>query len=378
LIREDLNVPIKDGRVTSDARLQAVLPTLRAALEQQARVLVLSHLGRPKEGEFDPAFSLAPVAAKLGDLLARDVPLVADWLDGVEVEPGAIKLCENVRFLRGEKGNDPVLARRMAALCDVFVMDAFGTAHRAHASTAGVAQYAPTACAGPLLTAELDALAAALQSPRRPLVAIVGGAKVSSKLEVLRSLAAQVDVLILGGGIANTVIAASGIGVGRSLHEAEMLEFAADLLSGKFGSAAIPLPTDVVVAANLDPQTRGQLKSVNEVAESDMILDIGPNAAELYARHISSAGTVVWNGPLGVFEHAEFAAGTRRIARAVADSDAFSIAGGGDTLAAVEQFGVSDRISYISTGGGAFLEFLEGKALPAVVVLEQRSGGNQA
>jgi phosphoglycerate kinase len=378
LIREDLNVPMKDGRVVSDARLQAALPTLRAALEQQARVLVLSHLGRPKEGEFDPALSLAPVAAKLTELLGRDVPLVADWLNGVDVEPGAIKLCENVRFERGEKSNDAALAKRMAALCDVFVMDAFGTAHRAQASTTGVAQYAPSACAGPLLTAELDALAAALQSPRRPLVAIVGGAKVSSKLEVLRSLAAQVDVLILGGGIANTVIAASGIGVGRSLLEADMLEFAAELLSGKFGAAEIPLPTDVVVGANLDPQTRGQLKSVRDVAASDMILDIGPNTAELYAQHISRAGTVVWNGPLGVFEHSEFAAGTRRIAYAVADSDAFSIAGGGDTLAAVEQFGVSDRISYISTGGGAFLEFLEGKRLPAVVVLEQRSGRNQA
>jgi phosphoglycerate kinase len=376
LIREDLNAPVKDGRVTSDARLQAAVPTLRAALEQQARVLVLSHLGRPKEGVFDPAFSLAPVAAKLSELLGREVPLVVDWLDGVDVAPGAIALCENVRFISGEKSNDPGLAKRMAALCDVFVMDAFGTAHRAQASTSGVAEFAPVACAGPLLTAELDALGAALQEPRRPLIAIVGGAKVSSKLEVLRSLAARVDQLILGGGIANTVIAAAGIGVGRSLMEKDMLGFAADLLAGRFGGASIPLPTDVVVAGDLDPQTRGRTKAVGDVDDADMILDIGPNTAELYARDIERAGTIVWNGPLGVFEHPEFAAGTRRVAHAVAASGAFSIAGGGDTLAAIEQFGVSDRISYISTGGGAFLEFLEGKRLPAVAVLEERARRN--
>jgi phosphoglycerate kinase len=338
---------------------------------------VLSHLGRPKEGAFDPAFSLAPIAAKLGELLGRDVPLIADWLNGVDVAPGAIALCENVRFVPGEKSNDAGLAKRIAALCDVFVMDAFGTAHRAQASTSGVAEYAPVACAGPLLTAELDALGAALRNPRRPLVAIVGGAKVSSKLEVLRSLAPRVDQLILGGGIANTVIAAAGIGVGRSLVEKDMIDFAADLLAGKFGGASIPLPTDVVVAANLDPQARGRTKPIRDVEEGDMILDIGPSTADLYAQHLERAGTIVWNGPLGVFEHPEFAAGTRRIAHAVAASSAFSIAGGGDTLAAIEQFGVSDRISYISTGGGAFLEFLEGKQLPAVAILEERGRGKK-
>jgi phosphoglycerate kinase len=373
LIREDLNAPIKDGRVSSDARLQAAVPTLRAALEQRARVLVISHLGRPKEGAFDPALSLAPVAARLGELLGRKVPLVAEWLDGVDVEPGELVLCENVRFNVGEKANDPKLAKRMASLCDVFVMDAFGTAHRAEASTTGVAECARIACAGPLLVAELDALAAALEKPRRPLIAIVGGAKVSSKLEVLRSLAARVDELILGGGIANTVLAASGLAVGRSLVEKDMIGFAADLLAGKFGKAAIPLPIDVVVALSLEASARGRLKSVREVAPDEMILDIGPATAARYADRLARAGTIVWNGPLGVFEHAEFAAGTRRIAHAVADSGAFSIAGGGDTLAAIEQFAVSDRISYVSTGGGAFLEFLEGKELPAVAALAKRT-----
>ncbi|HEY7672190.1 MAG TPA: phosphoglycerate kinase [Gammaproteobacteria bacterium] len=373
LIREDLNAPIKDGRVTSDARLKAALPTLRAALDKRARVMVLSHLGRPKEGAHDAALSLAPVAAKLGELLSTDVPLVADWLDGVDVAPGELVLCENVRFNVGEKANDAKLAKRMAALCDVFVMDAFGTAHRAEASTVGVAELARVACAGPLLVAELDALAAALESPRRPLVAIVGGAKVSSKLEVLQSLAAKVDALILGGGIANTVLAAAGVAVGRSLMEKDMLGFARELLEGKFGRAAIPLPTDVVVSLSLAAEARGRVKAVREVAPDEMILDIGPATAALYAQHLAHAGTIVWNGPLGVFEHPEFAAGTRLVAAAVAASSAFSIAGGGDTLAAIEQFGVSERISYISTGGGAFLEFLEGKELPAVAVLAKRA-----
>jgi phosphoglycerate kinase len=373
LIREDLNAPIKDGRVTSDARLRAAEPTLRAALKQRARVIVLSHLGRPKEGATDPALSLAPVAVRLGELLGTDVPLVTDWLDGVDVGPGEIVLCENVRFNIGEKANDQKLAKRMAALCDVFVMDAFATAHRAEASTAGVAELAQVACAGPLLVAELAALAAALEQPKRPVIAIVGGAKVSSKLEVLRSLAAKVDELILGGGIANTVLAASGLAVGRSLMEKEMLGFARELLAGKFGRAAIPLPIDVVVAPNLDANARGVVKSAREVAPEEMILDIGPKTATTYADRLARAGTIVWNGPLGVFEHAEFAAGTRRVAEAVAGSSAFSIAGGGDTLAAVEQFAVSDRISYISTGGGAFLEFLEGKELPAVAVLAARA-----
>jgi phosphoglycerate kinase len=373
LIREDLNVPIKDGRVTSDARLMAALPTLRAALKMRARVMVMSHLGRPNEGAHDAALSLAPVAAKLGQLLGQDVPLVADWLDGVDVEPGQLVLCENVRFNVGEKANDAKLAKRMSTLCDVFVMDAFGTAHRAEASTAGVAELAPVACAGPLLVAELDALAAALEKPKRPLVAIVGGAKVSSKLAVLQSLATKVDELILGGGIANTVLAAAGLAVGRSLMEKDMLGFARELLAGKFGRAAIPLPTDVVVARGLEADARGRIKSVREVAADEMILDIGPKTAALYAEHLALAGTIVWNGPLGVFEHAEFAAGTRRVAEAVSASSAFSIAGGGDTLAAIEQFGVSERISYISTGGGAFLEFLEGKELPAVAVLAKRA-----
>jgi phosphoglycerate kinase len=373
LIREDLNAPIKEGRVTSDARLKAALPTLRAALKMRARVMVMSHLGRPKEGAHDSALSLAPVAARLGELLGTDVPLVADWLDGVEVGPGQLVLCENVRFNVGEKANDAKLAKRMAALCDVFVMDAFGTAHRAEASTAGVAELARVACAGPLLVAELDALAAALEEPERPFVAIVGGAKVSSKLEVLQSLAAKVDELILGGGIANTVLAAAGLTVGRSLMEKDMLGFARELLAGKFGGAQIPLPTDVVVAPNLEAGARGRIKSAREVASDEMILDIGPKTATLYAEHLARAGTIVWNGPLGVFEHPEFAAGTRRVAEAVAASNAFSIAGGGDTLAAIEQFAVSERISYISTGGGAFLEFLEGKELPAVAVLAKRA-----
>jgi phosphoglycerate kinase len=354
--------------------LLAALPTLRAALEQRARVLVLSHLGRPKEGKFDAAFSLAPVAARLAELMDRDVPLVAHWLDGVDIAPGDIALGENVRFNPGEKANDSNLAKRMARLCDVFVMDAFATAHRAEASTSGVAEHAPVACAGPLLTAELEALAAALENPRRPLVAIIGGAKVSGKLEVLQSLAARVDELIVGGGIANTLLAASGVAVGRSLMERDMVAFAADLLAGKFGKAAIPLPIDVIVGPNLEPEARGQLKTLGEIGPTDMILDIGPKTAEHYAERLQRAGTIVWNGPVGVFEHPQFAAGTRRIAAAVAESRAFSIAGGGDTLAAIEQFGVSERISYSSTGGGAFLEFLEGKPLPAVEALKARSG----
>jgi phosphoglycerate kinase len=375
LIREDLNVPVKDGKITSTARLEAALPTLRAALEAGARVMVMSHLGRPKEGKVDPKESLAPVAAKLGEMLGRKVPLATSWLDGVDVAEGELVLCENVRFEVGEGADDPKLAQRMAALCDVFVMDAFGTAHRAQASTNGVARYAPIACAGPLLVAELTALAAALQSPKRPLVAILGGSKVSTKLEVLQSLSGQVDELILGGGIANTVLAASGVAVGKSLYEKDMLDFARKLLDGGFGKAKIPLPVDVVVAPSLDPGVRGTIKAVADVAADDMILDIGPKTAELYAQRLASAGSIVWNGPVGVFEHAEFAAGTRRVAEAVAASGAFSIAGGGDTLAAIEQFGVGDRISYVSTGGGAFLEFLEGKKLPAVATLEQRAAG---
>jgi phosphoglycerate kinase len=374
LIREDLNVPVKDGKVTSTARLAAALPTLNFALDAGARVMVLSHLGRPKEGKPDPDSSLAPVAAKLAELLERKVPLVADWLGGVDVQPGELVLCENVRYNVGEKADDDGLAKRMAALCDIFVMDAFGTAHRAEASTNGVARHAPVACAGPLLVAELEALGKALESPKRPLAAIIGGSKVSTKIEVLQSLSAQVDELILGGGIANTILAASGVNVGKSLYEKDMLEFSSKLLRGEFGKAKIPLPTDVVVATSLEAGVKGRIKNVGAVASDEMILDIGPDTAALYAKRLETAGTIVWNGPLGVFENPEFAAGTRRVANGVAASKAFSIAGGGDTLAAIEQFGVADRISYISTGGGAFLEFLEGKKLPAVATLEQRAG----
>jgi phosphoglycerate kinase len=375
LIREDLNVPVKDGKVTSTARLDAALPTLRAALDAGARVMVMSHLGRPKEGKPDPAASLAPVAAKLGELLGSKVPLAASWLDGVEVEPGELVLCENVRFNVGEEADDEGLSKRMAALCDVFVMDAFGTAHRAQASTNGVARHAPVACAGPLLVAELEALTLALESPKRPLAAIIGGSKVSTKIEVLQALSTKVDELILGGGIANTILAASGVNVGRSLHEKDMLDFSSKLLRGEFGKAKIPLPVDVVVAKSVEAGAKGRVTKVAGVAGDEMILDIGPETAKLYAERLKTAGTIVWNGPLGVFENPEFAAGTRRVAEAIAASKAFSIAGGGDTLAAIEQFGVGASLSYISTGGGAFLEFLEGKKLPAVATLEQRAAG---
>jgi phosphoglycerate kinase len=375
LIREDLNVPVKDGKVTSTARIDAALPTLEAALDAGARVLVMSHLGRPKEGKPDPAASLKPVADKLAELLGRKVPLAASWLDGVNVAPGELVLCENVRFNVGEEADDDALSKRIAALCDVFVMDAFGTAHRAQASTNGVARFAPVACAGPLLVAELEALGKALESPKRPLAAIIGGSKVSTKIEVLQALSTKVDKLILGGGIANTILAAGGVNVGKSLYEKDMLDFSAKLLRGEFGKAKIPLPTDVVVAKSLDADVKGRVTSVREVADDEMILDIGPATAALYAERLQSAGTIVWNGPLGVFENPEFAAGTRRVAEAIAESEAFSIAGGGDTLAAIEQFGVGDRISYISTGGGAFLEFLEGKTLPAVATLERRAAG---
>jgi phosphoglycerate kinase len=376
LIREDLNVPVKDGKVTSTARIDAALPTLKAALDSGARVLVMSHLGRPKEGKPDPSASLKPVAEKLGELLGRNVPLAANWLDGVDARLGDIVLCENVRFNVGEEADDDGLSKRMAALCDVFVMDAFGTAHRAQASTNGVARHARVACAGPLLVAELEALGNALESPKRPLAAIIGGSKVSTKIEVLQSLSTQVDELILGGGIANTILAASGVNVGKSLHEKDMLDFSSKLLRGEFGKAKIPLPTDVVVATSLDAGVKGRIKKVRDVAADEMILDIGPETAELYAKRLQSAGTIVWNGPLGVFENPEFAAGTRRVGEAIAASKAFSIAGGGDTLAAIEQFGIGDKISYISTGGGAFLEFLEGKKLPAVATLEQRAAGD--
>ncbi len=373
LIREDLNAPIKDGRVVSDKRLRAAVPTLELALSSGARVMVLSHLGRPKEGQFDAAYSLAPVADALSGLLGRPVPLLSDWLNGEAPESGEIVLCENVRFLPGEKANDEALARRMAALCDVFVMDAFGTAHRAQASTYGVAQFAAAACAGPLLVGELEALDRALGDPARPLIAIVGGSKVSTKLEVLSALAAKVDVLIPGGGIANTLLAARGANMGRSLYEADMLGFASQLLDGEFGEVELPLPVDVVVGPSLDDDAKGSVKDIDDIADSDMVLDIGPQTAASYASALNRAGTILWNGPVGVFEHPEFAAGTESLAAAVAASPAFSIAGGGDTLAAIEQFNITDQVSYISTGGGAFLEYVQGKKLPAVEILEARA-----
>lgn len=373
LIREDLNAPIKDGRVVSDKRLRAAVATLELAISSGARVMVLSHLGRPKEGQFDAAYSLAPVAEVLSELLGRPVPLVGDWLDGEAPAPGEIVLCENVRFLSGEKANDEALAKRMAALCDVFVMDAFGTAHRAQASTYGVAQFAPTACAGPLLVGELEALDHALGDPARPLVAIVGGSKVSTKLEILSALVGKVDVLIPGGGIANTLLAARGANMGRSLYEADMLGFASQLLDGEFGEASIPLPTDVVVGPSLADDAEATVKDIADIADADMVLDIGPETAASYAKNLGDAGTILWNGPVGVFEHPQFAAGTKRIAAAVAASPAFSIAGGGDTLAAIEQFDITDQVSYISTGGGAFLEYVQGKKLPAVEILEARA-----
>ncbi len=373
LIREDLNAPIKDGRVVSDKRLRAAVPTLELALASGARVMVLSHLGRPREGQFDATYSLAPVAEALSGLLGRPVPLIRDWLDGEAPEPGEIVLCENVRFLPGEKANDEALARRMATLCDVFVMDAFGTAHRAQASTHGVAKFAPAACAGPLLVGELEALDRALGDPARPLVAIVGGSKVSTKLEVLSALAGKVDVLIPGGGIANTLLAARGANMGRSLYEADMLGFASQLLDGEFGDVRVPLPTDVVVGPSLEDDAKGTVKAIAEIADADMVLDIGPQTAASYADELADAGTILWNGPVGVFEHPEFAEGTKRVAAAVAASPAFSIAGGGDTLAAIEQFEITDRISYISTGGGAFLEYVQGEKLPAVEILEARA-----
>ncbi|MDH5240495.1 MAG: phosphoglycerate kinase [Gammaproteobacteria bacterium] len=377
LIREDLNVPVADGVVTSDARIRAALPTIKAALDAGAAVMLVSHLGRPVEGQPDEQFSLQPVANRLAELLGIDVPLIRDWIDGVEVVPGELVLLENVRFLAGEKKSDATLSKKMAALCDVFVMDAFGTAHRAQASTYGVAEYAPIACAGPLLAAELDALGKAMDNPARPFVAIVGGSKVSTKLTVLDALANVVDCLIVGGGIANTFIAAAGHGVGKSLYEPDMLDTARELAANKDDRAEIPMPTDVVVANEFSKAATATVKSVNAVSDDETILDIGPETASRFADIIASAGTIIWNGPVGVFEFDQFGSGTKALADAIAASDAFSVAGGGDTLAAIDKYGVADDISYISTGGGAFLEFVEGKKLPAVAILEQRakSGG---
>jgi phosphoglycerate kinase len=373
LIREDLNVPVADGRVTSDARIRRALPTIRAAVDAGAAVMLMSHLGRPAEGQSDPGSSLAPVARRLSELLEREVPLVPDWIEGVDVTPSSLVLLENVRFLKGEKANDAALAKKMAALCDVFVMDAFGTAHRAQASTYGVAEYAPVACAGPLLMAELDALETALSKPARPLVAIVGGSKVSTKLSVLDSLAGIVDTLIVGGGIANTFIAAAGHPVGKSLYEKDMLETAQRLAKGGKARAEIPVPTDVVVAREFSADAKATVKAAVAVADDELILHIGPETATRFSEIVKSAGTVIWTGPVGVFEFDAFGAGTEALAKAIADSTAFSIAGGGDTLAAIDKYGVADRISYISTGGGAFLEYVEGKKLPAVAIREKRA-----
>ena len=375
LVRQDLNVPVADGRVTSDQRLTASLPTLRALLDAGAAVMVMSHLGRPKEGEWSGADSLAPVAARLGELLGREVPLVRNYLDGVEVAPGQLVLLENCRMNVGEKADDEALSKRYAALCDGFVMDAFGTAHRAQASTHGVIRHAARAAGGPLLMAELDALGKALQEPARPLLAIVAGSKVSTKLELLSSLVGKVDQLIVGGGIANTFIAAEGHAVGGSLHEADLIDTAKKIMAdARDRGADIPVPTDVVVAPAFAADAPATVKAVDAIADGEMVLDIGPETAKRYAAMIAEAGTVVWNGPVGVFEFDAFGKGTETLARAIAASRAFSIAGGGDTLAAVDKYGIADGVSYISTGGGAFLEFLEGKTLPAVAALEQRGG----
>ena len=368
LIREDLNVPVKDGKITSDARIRASLPTIRLALEKGAAVLVCSHLGRPEEGVFSEENSLAPVAAYLSEALGREVPLVRDYLNGVEVKPGEVALLENVRFNTGEKKNTDELAQKYAALCDVYVMDAFGTAHRAQASTHGAGKFAAVACAGPLLAAELEALGKALDKPAKPMAAIVAGSKVSTKLDVLNSLAEICDQLIVGGGIANTFLAAAGLPVGKSLYEPELVETAKAIAA----KVSVPLPVDVVVAKAFAADAEASVKAVADVAEDDMILDIGPQTAANFAELLKTAKTVLWNGPVGVFEFDQFAGGTQVLAEAIAASDAFSIAGGGDTLAAIDKFGVADKISYISTGGGAFLEFVEGKVLPAVEMLEGR------
>ena len=369
LIREDLNVPIKDGVISNEARILAALPTLEHALNENAAVLVMSHLGRPEEGQFTEEFSLAPVAVRLAELLQTPVPLIADFTQGIDIQPGQIALLENVRFLKGEKANDDALAERLAGLCDIFVMDAFATAHRAQASTHGVARFAETACAGPLLAGELEALEQALAEPRRPLVAIVGGAKVSTKLEVLGALAELADEIIVGGGIANTFIAAAGHAVGQSLHEADLVESARSIAA----RVQVPLPVDVMVGKKFSEDETAVVRAVDEVADDEMILDIGPETARRYAEAVKAAGTILWNGPVGVFEFDQFGEGTRVLAEGIAASGGFSIAGGGDTLAAIDKYSVRDGISYISTGGGAFLEFVEGKTLPAVAVLAERA-----
>ncbi len=374
LIRQDLNVPLKNGAVSDDTRIRASLPTVKMALDAGARVMIMSHLGRPTEGEYADEYSLAPVAAYMGELLGKDVNLVQDYLGGVELAGGDVAILENVRFNAGEKKNEDALAKQYAALCDVFVMDAFGTAHRAQASTHGVAKFAPTACAGPLLAGELEALGKALDNPARPMVAIVGGSKVSTKLTVLESLSKIVDQLIVGGGIANTFIAAAGHNVGKSLYENDLIDTAKKLTAdAQARGGDIPVPSDVVCAKEFAETAAAELKSTADVADDDMIFDIGPESAKELAAILKNAGTIVWNGPVGVFEFDQFGEGTKAISKAIAESPAFSIAGGGDTLAAVSKYDIADKVSYISTGGGAFLEFLEGKKLPAVEILEERA-----
>ncbi len=376
-IRADLNVPQDDaGRITEDTRIRASVPCIQMALDAGAAVMVTSHLGRPTEGEFKPEDSLAPVAQRLSELLGRAVPLVADWVNGVSVQPGQVVLLENCRVNKGEKKNNPELAQKMAALCDIYVNDAFGTAHRAEGTTYGIAEYAKTACAGPLLAAEIDAIQTALANPKRPLVAIVAGAKVSTKLTILQSLANNVDGLIVGGGIANTFMLAAGLPIGKSLAEPDLLDEAKAVIAAMAARGAeVPIPTDVVVAKTFAADAPATVKKATEVADDDMILDIGPETAAKLAAQLKAAGTIVWNGPVGVFEFDQFAGGTKAIAQAIAESSAFSIAGGGDTLAAIAKYGITQQVGYISTGGGAFLEVLEGKQLPAFEILQKRAAG---
>ena len=376
-IRADLNVPQDEaGNITDDTRIRASIPAIEFALKAGAAVMVTSHLGRPTEGKFKPADSLAPVAKRMAELMQREVPLRANWLEGVEVAPGNVVLLENCRVNLGEKKNDDILAKKMAALCDIYVNDAFGTAHRAEATTHGIAKFAKVACAGPLLAAELDALGAALLNPKRPMVAIVAGSKVSTKLTILKSLAEKVDQLVVGGGIANTFLLAKGFPIGKSLAEPDLINQANEIIDMMAArGAAVPIPVDVVCGKEFSATTPAVTKSVNEVTADDMIFDVGPETAQQFAAIMKNAGTIVWNGPIGVFEFEQFGHGTETLARAIADSPAFSIAGGGDTLAAISKYGISDKVSYISTGGGAFLEFLEGKSLPAVEILVQRAAG---
>jgi len=375
-IRADLNVPLDGTRITEDTRVRASVPCIRMALDAGAAVMVTSHLGRPTEGEFKPADSLAPVAARLSELLGQDVKLVADWVDGVDVQPGQVVLLENCRVNKGEKKNNEELAKKMAKLCDVFVHDAFGTAHRAEASTYGIAQFAPIACAGPLLAAEIDAISKALADPKRPLVAIVAGSKVSTKLTILQSLSSKVDGLIVGGGIANTFMLAAGLPIGKSLAEPDLLDDAKKVIEAmKARGAEVPIPVDVVCAKTFAADAEATVKAATDVADDDLILDIGPKTAQILADKLKAAGTIVWNGPVGVFEFDAFAKGTEAVAKAIAESSAFSIAGGGDTLAAIAKYGIEKDVGYISTGGGAFLEVLEGKTLPAFEILSRRAAG---